>query len=81
MGLRGALWRLRTHQSRTTPSASTAAGARWAASASAIRARAASIVAAISLWLPLAGTLTTIQARSGSPWVRTGTSVARANLW
>jgi hypothetical protein len=78
-GLRRALSRLRAHQSRTMPSAGAAAGARPAASASAIRARAASIVADISFWFPSARTLTTIQARSGRAWICTGTPVAWAS--
>jgi len=63
-GLPGGLPRL-SHQSRTLASTFTAAGDRSAAaSASAIKARAASIVAATSPWSLVTGTFTTIQARS-----------------
>jgi hypothetical protein len=79
MGLRGALICLWAHQSRAMLSVCTVAGTRSAASASAIKARAASSVAATSRLLPSAGTLTTIQARSGCAWACAGTPVARAS--
>ena len=62
-GPREALSRLPAHQSRTLASAVAMAGG-CSASASAIRARAASSVAATSPWLLLAGTLMAIQDRS-----------------